>query len=167
MRWSSLATMTILVLTPLGACGSGDLDESTRGGARTLVAYSREGGIRFQSSTLVVKTKGFATMVGFDGCTTRFRLGARSWGRLRRALEQADLSTLAGDYPAPSGAADVITETVVVGGDAVRIGDFASLPVRAQRELAPLLGVLGEARAEGARRARPPCEHGRSGPSAR
>ena len=166
MRWSSVVMATILALTPLDACGGRDMDESTAGEARILVAYSREGGIRFQAATLVVSTKSVAT-VRSNGCTARIQLDAASWRRLRQALAQADLSTLAGDYPAPSGAADVITQTVVVGSDAVRIGDFASLPVQARRELAPLLGVLGAVLAKGARRVSPSCERGRSARSAR
>jgi len=156
-RRSVLAAVTALALATVSACGNGDPDETAKSGSHLLVSYSREGGIRFQASSLAVSTKGVA-LVKSEGCTARFRLGAASWRRLGRALKRTDLSTLADDYPAAAGSADVIAETIVVGRDTVRVGDISSVPAQARGELAPLLGVLGEVLAEGERRARAPCE---------
>jgi len=138
-----LAVATAAVFGPASACGSADQAETARSGGDPLVTYSREGGIRFQSSRLAVSTEGNAT-VRSEGCRVRFRIGAASWKRLQRALDRTDLSTLAGEYPAASGAADVISETIVSGRYAVRIGDFTTLPAKTQRELLPLVSALGE-----------------------
>lgn len=156
-RISVLVALAALALCLLSACGGGSSAETIERGSRFLVVYGREGGIRFESSTLAVSTKGFATARS-EGCTARFRLGARIWRRLRQVLKRTDLSLLAGYYPAPAGAADVTTETIVVGSDTVRIGDFSSLPAGPQQALAPLLGVLGQVLD---RRGRSSCEHGR------
>jgi hypothetical protein len=155
-RRSALA-VTALTLVSVSACGGGGADEAPVGRTRPLIVYSREGGIRFQSSTLVVKTKGFAVLITSDGCMARFRLGVRALRRLGQARRRVDLPSLAGDYPARAGAADVITETVTVDGDTVRIADFSSLPIRGRRELTPLLAALGEVLAEGERDTRSRC----------
>lgn len=154
-RGPALTAVTALVLVLVSACSDGSRDETAKGGADPLVSYGREGGIRFQSSILVVSREGDATLRS-EGCTARFRLGAASWRRLRKGLKRTELSALAGDYPAPSGAADVITETIVVGRNMVRIGDSSSFRGNARQELAPLLGVLGEILAEGERHLRSP-----------
>ena len=92
------------------------------------------------------------------GCAVSFDLEADLWRRLREALEGADLAALAGDYPLPAGAADLITEEIVAGRDVVRIGDFASLPARVRRGLEPLVGTLGEILAQGKYRQGAACE---------
>ncbi len=148
---SALAVVTALALMPLSACGGANPGEGTKGEKQVLASYSREGGIRFQSSTLEVSTKGFA-LVRSEGCTVRFRLGIKSWRHLRRTLKQTDLSTLADDYPAPSGAADVIEETIIVGRESVRVGGSFVLPANARRELTPLLHAFDEVLDEGERR---------------
>lgn len=147
------AALTALALMLVGACGG----ITTTEGSGPLVVYRQEGGIRFQVRTLVVTNGGVAT-IRSERCTARFRLGAVPWRRLRRALKRAELSSLASEYRAPSGAADVIAETIVVGSDSVRIGDRFSLPARAGRELTPLLDVLGEALAEGEQHVSSPCQ---------
>lgn len=146
-RHSVLAAAAAAALAMVSACGNGDPEETAKSRSHLLVYYSREGGIRFQASSLAVSTKGVA-LIKSEGCTARFRLSAVSWRRLRQALKETNLSALAGAYPAPAGAADVISETIAVGHDTVRIGDFSSLPPRAREELGPLVGTLGEVLAE-------------------
>lgn len=140
-RWSALAAVTALALLAVGACGGADRGEGAQSGTHPLISYSREGGIRFQVSRLTVSTEGRAT-VRSEGCTVRLRLRGANLRKLKRLVEQTDWEALAGDYPAPPGAADTITETIVVGRHTVRIGDFTSLPAKVQRELAPLLNLL-------------------------
>lgn len=137
-----LAAVITLALVAMGACGDADEGEGAQGGAHPLITYSREGGIRFQVSRLTVSTEGRAT-VRSEGCRASFRLRGARWKKLQRLVEQIDWETLAGNYPAPPGAADTITETIVVGRHRVRIGDFSSLPTQVQRELTPLLSLLG------------------------
>lgn len=145
---TALVALTALAVGSTSACGVGGQAKPAEGRERILVSYGQEGGIRFQSSSLTVSKGGEAT-VRFEGCAVRFRLEAALWRRLRKALEGTDLAALAGDYPPPAGAADLIAEEIVVGRDVVRIGDFASLPARVRRELEPLVGTLGEILAEG------------------
>jgi hypothetical protein len=140
---TALVALTALAVGSTSACGDGDQAETVEGKERTLVSYSREGGIRFQSSALTVSIGGEAT-VRSEGCMVRFRLEAVLWRRLQQALEGTDFAALAGDYPPPAGAADLISEEIVVGRNAVRLGDFASLPAQARRELKPLVGAFGE-----------------------
>jgi hypothetical protein len=139
----ALTAVIALMVGLMGACGGVDRGEGAQGGAHPLVTYSREGGIRFQVSRLTVSTEGRAT-VRSEGCKASFRLRGARWGRLQRLVERIDWEALAGDYPPPPGAADTITETIVVGRHTVRIGDFSSLPLKAQRELKPLLRILGD-----------------------
>lgn len=140
---TALVALTALAVGSTSACGDGGQAETVEGKERTLVSYGREGGIRFQSSSLTVSIGGEAT-VRSGGCTVRFRLEAVLWRRLQQALEGTDFAVLTGDYPPPAGAADLISEEIVAGRNAVRIGDFASLTAQARRELEPLVGVLGE-----------------------
>ena len=139
----------------VSACGGAETGDA-EGGEQTLVVYKREGGIRFRSTTLSVSAEGKAT-VRSEGCVVRFPLSTGSMRRLRATLEEADLSALAGDHPAPPGAADVIAETIVAGQDRVRIGDFTSLSAPAQRELSPLSTILGEILMEGEQQLPQPC----------
>jgi hypothetical protein len=94
-------------------------------------------------TTLTVSDSGRA-VVKSDGCSKQFRVDPAVMLRLRAVLKRTSLSALAADYPAPQGAADTVTETISAGGERVRIGDFSSIPVQAQGELRPLLGILGE-----------------------
>jgi hypothetical protein len=148
--------MSMVAVGPVSACGDRDIGNITRVEARPLVAYSREGGVQFQSSSLVVSTEGMA-IVQSEGCKARFRLDNPSWQRLRRVLERADLPALADGYPASPGVADAIEETIVAGPDVLRIADLSSLPERAQRRLMPLLNVLTETLAKGRRHPSSTC----------
>ena len=147
-HWVQAAPL-VLALTLVNGCGGAMVPAA--GEVRPLVVYRQEGGIRFQSRTLIVTTRDLAILRS-EGCTARFRLSAAPRRRLRRAVTNVDLSSLADDYPAPPGAADVIAKTIVVGRDRVHIGDGSSLPVVAARKLAPLLDVLEEAVTRGERR---------------
>jgi hypothetical protein len=142
----------VAVAVALGSCaGTGTERSTTSDGGNALVTYSLEGGIKFRSSALAVSRAGSATLRS-RGCVVRFRLGAGGRHRLLLAVKGTDLSALAGEHPAPSGAADAIAETIVVGPDKVHIEDFTSLPAAARRELAPLLGALGAVLGQGERR---------------
>jgi hypothetical protein len=157
VRYSTaLVALAALAVGSTSACGDGDQAKPAEGRERILVSYGQEGGIRFQSSSLTVSMGGEAT-VRVEGCAVRFRLEAALRRRLRQALEGADLAALAGDYPPPAGAADLIAEEIAVGRDVVRIGDFASLPAQVRRELEPLIGTLGEILAEGKSRQSTAC----------
>lgn len=148
--------VAILAVGSVAACGAAGPGERSGDGDRALVAYSREGGIRFQASRLVVSTKRMVVLQS-EGCEARFRLDSPFWQRLQSALAGADLATLAGEYSGPSGAADAIEETIIVGSDAVRIADFSSLPSQVQRRLTPLLTVFTQILAKGVRRPSRTC----------
>jgi hypothetical protein len=150
-RRLAFAVLIALAVGAASACGGADRAETAASGAHALVTHSREGGIQFRSSRLAVSTAGRAT-VRSEGCTMGFPLGDAAWKRLRRALERTDLSALAGEYPAPPGAADTIAEVIVAGRNRVHVGDFSSLPPRVRHELEPLVVVLGEIVARGERR---------------
>jgi hypothetical protein len=123
-----------------------------------VVSYRREGGIAGGAGpSLVVSRDRRATLT--DGvCKARFTLKLGAWNRLREALRNADLPTIAGDYPAQDGAADMFTYTIEAGGDTVRITDV----VRQEHEevmqsLRPLFDALNRTVLIGTRRMPPSC----------
>jgi hypothetical protein len=154
-RLASLA-LSALALGALGGCGGGDAETGGARGGRPLVVYGREGGIRFESSRLVVGADGVATLRS-EGCAVRFQLETGLWRHLREEVVQTNLAAITGDYPAAPGAGDTITEAIAIGSDEVRIEDFTTLPPEVQHKLSSLLELLGEALREGQRHLAAAC----------
>lgn len=147
--------LSAFALGALGGCG-GDDAETGEGKAPALVVYSREGGIRFEQSELVVAADGTATLRS-EGCKVRFPVEDGLRRRLREQMEETDLASIAGDYPAAPGAADTITEVIAIRSDEVRIENFTTAPHEVQRELSPLVVLLREVLAAGESRRNPAC----------
>lgn len=124
---------------------------------RTLVSYRQEGGIAGDGPSLVV-SKGRRARVSLGRCTAKFELKPGAWRGLRAALGDARIHTIAGDYPPPEGAADVITYVIKTRAGTVRIAPAAQ-PANEEvmRELRPLLKVLNKTVAAGERRMAPSC----------
>lgn len=118
--------------------------------SRLLVTYKEErGGIKFRFTSLIVSTDRQA-IVRFEGCLVRVHLNAVLWKRLKVALKQTNLHTLAGDYVPATPHADESTWVITVGRDRVRITDF-SIPHELRVKLEPLLNILGEVLSVGKR----------------
>jgi len=145
-RRLALVALSALALGAIGGCGGDAVTEE--GGPAALVVYSREGGIRFESSKLVVAADGIATLRS-EGCTARFPVEDGLRRRLQEQVEKTDLASIAGDYPAATGAADTITEAIAIGPDEVRIEDLTTASQKVQRQISPLVVLLTEVLAAG------------------
>lgn len=126
-----------------------------------VVSYRQDGGIGGPRPSLVV-SKGRKATVTFGRCTTRFALRLREWSRLRAALRDADLPAIAGDYPPPTGSADMIVHVIEAGRSTVRI----ALPPQPEHEevvraTRPLLEVLNRTVSAGKRRMPSSCNSNR------
>jgi hypothetical protein len=78
---------------------------------------------------------------------------------LRAALSDAQIHTVAGVYPPPEGAADVITYVIKTHAGTVRIAP-TSQPANEEvmRQLRPLLKVLNKTVSAGEQRMSPSCK---------
>lgn len=164
VRGGRLAVAVVALVPTLGSSACGAASESAESPhPGRLVSYREEGGIGGPRPSLTVSKQKQATL-RLGSCGTRFRLRSPLWRRLRVALENANLASIAGDYPPPEGSADVITYVVRSDGHEVSIAS-APLPgyeaVLAQLE--PLLEILGRTVAIGKRRLHPGCASNRSG----
>jgi hypothetical protein len=121
-----------------------------------LVSYRQEGGIGGPRPSLVV-TRDRQARVTSGGCRARFALGRGAWDRLRAALRKAHLPAIAGSYPAPKGAADVITYVIRASGGVVRIAPPQPEHEDVMRALRPLLKVLNRTVSAGERRMPSSC----------
>lgn len=127
-----------------------------------VVLYRQEGGIGNPRPSLVVLGNRW-TRVSLGHCRAKFRLPRSAWRRLRVALRSVDIGAIAGDYPPPSGAADLITYVVKTSAGTVRVTP-ASRPddEEVMRALRPLLNVLDRTVAIGERRMPSSCKSNRS-----
>lgn len=144
----SIAIVALAALVPAfagAACGATRID--TQAQVSRLVTYREEGGIGGPRPSLAVSTGGKAELrVG--GCHAEYTVGEALWRKLRGALQRADLGSIAGDYPPPGGAADMIIYLVRSEGHEVRIApDPRYETVLVQIE--PLLGALQKVVAQG------------------
>jgi hypothetical protein len=77
---------------------------------------------------------------------------------LRAALRDARIRAIAGDYPPPQGAADMITFVIKTHAGTVRIAPGSQLASEeVMRELRPLFKVLNKTVSAGKRRMAPAC----------
>jgi hypothetical protein len=166
VRARDLVAAVVVTLVPsLGtsACGAagGPAESSSHPGL--LLSYREEGGIGGPRPSLTVSKQARATLQ-LGGCDTSFGLGPRPWGRLRAALKDAALASLAGDYPPPNGSADMITYVVRSSGKEVSIAP-APLPETEEvlAQLEPLLQILRKTIASGERRLSSDCASNRTG----
>jgi hypothetical protein len=127
---------------------------------RILVSYRQEGGIGGPRPSLVV-SKDHRARVSRGQCTTSFELSTRAWRRLQAVLSDAQIQTIAGVYPPPEGAADVITYVIRTDAGTVRIAP-ASQPANEEvmRQLRPLFKLLNKMVSVGERRISRSCESG-------
>jgi hypothetical protein len=164
VKAGSAAIAVLAALAPsLGAsaCGTASEPAGSSSKASPLLSYREEGGIGGPKPSLLVSKRARA-MLQMGGCSIGFGLQRRLWGRLRAALKRADLPSIDGDYPPPSGTADVITYVVSSAGNEVRIAlDPQYEKVLAQIE--PLLTTLGQVVARGERRLPASCASNRVG----
>jgi hypothetical protein len=141
------------VSAPCGAAGESH--------PRVLVSYCQEGGIGAPLPSLII-SKGRKATVTRGGCTAKFALRRRAWKGLRAALKRADLPTIAGDYPPPNGAADMIIDVITAGRSTVRIAPAAEPRYEeVMRALKPLLRVLDRTVSAGERRIATSCKRNR------
>lgn len=135
----------------------GEVEPSPSVSPRTLVSYRQEGGIAGDGPSLVV-SKDRRARVSVGDCTARFKLKRGAWRAMRAAIRDARIRTIAGDYPPPDGAADMITFVVETRAGTVRIAPAAQ-PANedVMRKLRPLLKVLNKTVAAGERRMAPYC----------
>jgi hypothetical protein len=144
---SIVAVALVVLVASLSGIACGATTTSTGGSTGRLLTYREEGGIGGPRPALAVSTQGRATL-RLGSCNVGYALGEPLWRRLRVALRRADLDSIAGDYPAPSGTADMITYVVRSAGHEVSIApDPRYAAVLEQIE--PLLGVLGNVVAKG------------------
>lgn len=164
VKASSVAIAVLAVLaTSLGAsaCGAASEPAGSFSKIGPSLKYREEGGIGGPKPSLLVSKRARA-MLQLGGCSIGFGLQRRLWSRLRAALRQADLPSISGDYPPPSGTADVMTYVVSSAGNEVRIApDPQYEKVLAQIE--PLLAALGQVVARGERRLPARCSSNRVG----
>jgi hypothetical protein len=153
--------LTVLVPTfGVSACGAAGATEQPSSSLGRLLSYREEGGIGGPRPSLAI-SKRARTTLRLGGCRASFILGTRLWRRLRTALKGADLESIAGDYPPPSGSADAITYVIRSGGHEVRISPAPEYEeVLAQLE--PLLEVIGKVVAAGKRRLPSGCSSSRA-----
>jgi hypothetical protein len=160
---SSVVIAFLATLAPTfgaSACGAAATTEQSSSQSGQLLSYREEGGIGGPRPSLAVSKRARATL-RLGGCRTSFTLGARLWRRLRAALKSADLGSIAGSYPPPSGSADTITYVIRSGGHEVRISPAPEYEeVLAQLE--PLLEVIGKVVAVGKRRLPSSCSSNRA-----
>lgn len=123
-----------------------------------LVSYRQEGGLGGPRPSLVV-SRGRRARVTLGGCTAKFALRRGPWNKLRAALGEADLPTIAGDYPPPKGSADEITYVIKAGKNTVRIAP-APEPENEEvmRDLRALLKALNKTVSAGERRMPSSCK---------
>lgn len=148
------------------ACGAGGEPAESSSHPGLPISYHEEGGIGGPRPSLVVSKRARVTL-WLGGCSTSFGMSARLWRRLRAALKDADLASVAGDYPPPSGSADMITYVVRASGEEVSIAP-APLPEYEEvfAQLEPLLEILRGTVAAGKRRLPPDCASNRTGQAA-
>lgn len=155
--------MALLVacLPANGAMVGGPCSAAGESHPHVLVSYCQEGGIGAPLPSLVV-SKGRKATVTRAGCTAKFPLRRGSWKRLRAALKRADLPAIAGNYPPPAGAADMIIDVIAAGRNTVRIAPAAEPRYEeVMRSLEPLLGVLDRTVSAGERRIARSCKRNR------
>lgn len=125
---------------------------------RVLVSYRQEGGIAGDGPSLLV-TKQRSAKVSLGRCTARFKLKLKAWRGLRAAIRDARIGAIAGDYPPPRGAADMITHVIRTHAGTVRIAPTSqSANEEVKRQLRPLLKLLNETVAAGKRRMARSCK---------
>jgi hypothetical protein len=127
---------------------------------RVLVSYRQEGGIGGPRPSLFV-SKDHGARVSLGQCTASFELNPGVWTRLRAALKDAQIQTIAGVYPPSEGAADVITYVIKTRAGTVRIAP-TSQPANEEvvRQLRPLLRVLNKTISAGEQRMSQSCKSG-------
>lgn len=127
---------------------------------RILVSYRQEGGIGGPRPSLIV-SKDHRARVSLGQCAASFELNPRVWRRLQAVLSDAQIQTIAGVYPLPEGAADVITYVIRTHAGTVRIAP-TSQPANEEvmRQLRPLFKVLNKTVSMGEQRMSPSCESG-------
>jgi hypothetical protein len=162
VKASSVAITALAALAAsLGAtaCGAASEPAGSFSKIGPSLKYRVEGGIGGLKPSLLVLGRARA-MLRLGGCSLGFGLQRRLWSRLRAALRRADLRSISGDYPPPSGTADVVTYVVSSAGNEVRIAlDPRYEKVQAQIE--PLLAALGQVVARGERRLPARCSSNR------
>src|SRR4051794_29216109 len=106
--------------------------------AKTLVSYTREGGLAGVPLSMTVGTGGRAwARQGVNGMASRTTLSDSQLKGLRRALRRARFSSLEDSYlPQPGTVADGYTETVTYKGHRVTAGTGGDIPGRLQKLLA-------------------------------
>lgn len=159
----AIVVLAVLALTfGASACGAaGATTEQTSSHSGRLLSYREEGGIGGPRPSLTVSKQARATL-RLGGCSTSFDLHTRLWRRLRTALKTADLGSIAGDYPPPSGSADMITYVIRSGGHEVSISPAPEYE-EVMAQLEPLLEVIGKVVAAGKRRLPSGCSNNRTG----
>jgi hypothetical protein len=152
-------------IPPRGGTGEGRPTPSSS--SSVLVAYRQEGGIGGPRPSLVVSVNRRAR-VSLGRCTAKFELGPKGWSGLRAALRNAHIQAIAGDYPLPTGSADLISYVVTTRSGTVRIAP-GSQPANEEvmRKLRPLLKVLDQTVSAGKRRMAPSCGAARGAADAR
>jgi hypothetical protein len=126
--------MRLAVLTVLLSLGL-----ATAAPAKTLVRYTRSGGIAGEQTALKVNRDGAAKLTRRADTPSSFTLTATQLRKLKRALRDAGFATLDADYgPRDGVVADGITETVTYAGRTVSASTGGSPPARLERVLVRL-----------------------------
>ena len=147
-RAGSIAIVALAALLPSlagTACGAAASDTGPRPGR--LVTYREEGGIGGARPSLIVSMTRKATL-SLGSCDATYTVGEPLWRNLRGALRRADLGSIAGVYPPPTGAADFITYVVGSRGHEVRISPDPRYDAVLD-QIEPLLGALEKVVARG------------------
>jgi hypothetical protein len=155
---ATVSSVALLLALAGSACGSA-ATTGTASSAGRLLTYREEGGIGGPRPSLAVSTQGRATL-RLGSCRVGYALGDPLWGKLRGALQRADLGSIVGDYPPPSGAADMITYVVRSDDGEVKIAPDPHYEAVLE-QIEPLLGVLGKVVTKGRTRLPADCS-GRS-----
>jgi len=112
--------------------------------AKTLVSYSKTGGIAGINVSMTVSDGGSARVTGSrTGAAKRFSMSSRSLRALRRALKDARFSTLKRRYVSRYPVSDAITQTVRYAGRTVSVSDGGNPPERLRKLLSRLSGLAG------------------------
>lgn len=110
--------------------------------AKTLVSYSKTGGIAGISVSMTVSDGGSARVTASRmGAATRFALSSAALRGLRRALKDARFSTLKRRYVSRYPVSDGITQVVRYAGRTVSVTDGAKPPERLRKLLSRLNGL--------------------------
>jgi hypothetical protein len=155
---SIVAVSLVVLVASLSGIACGATATRTGESAGLLLTYREEGGIGGPRPALTVSKQGRATL-RLGSCNVGYALGEPLTRRLRVALRRADLGSIAGDYPPPSGTADMITYVVRSAGHQVSIAPDPRYEAVLE-QIEPLLGVIGNVIAKGRSKMPPGCAGG-------